>query len=158
MFVFPLFGEMWYIAEKSGGAWDYKEINKSVSIFLHWTQETFDHNSSCWASPKEASIFARSTPRQEPTQWGHVERRRCKFLNSDLLSLFQNESINVDDPLSSLSETSFNYINSIVGSGVIGIPYALVRAGYGVGLLLLVFVAVITDYSLRLMVNWIALH
>lgn len=22
MFVFPLFGEMWYIAEKSGGAWD----------------------------------------------------------------------------------------------------------------------------------------
>lgn len=70
-----------------------------------------------------------------------------------VVSPFQNESINADDPLSSLSETSFNYINSIVGSGVIGIPYALVRAGYGVGLLLLVFVAVITDYSLRLMVN-----
>lgn len=68
--------------------------------------------------------------------------------------LFQNEALSLeDDSLSSLSETSFNYINSIVGSGVIGIPYALVRAGYGVGLILLIFVAVITDYSLRLMVN-----
>lgn len=67
----------------------------------------------------------------------------------------QNEELGggTDDSLSSLSETSFNYINSIVGSGVIGIPYALVRAGFGVGLILLVFVAVITDYSLRLMVN-----
>lgn len=59
----------------------------------------------------------------------------------------------MDDSLSSLSQTSFNYINSIVGSGVIGIPYALVRAGFGVGLILLLFVAVITDYSLRLMVS-----
>lgn len=67
--------------------------------------------------------------------------------------ILQNEAQSSDDSLSSLSETSFNYINSIVGSGVIGIPYALARAGYGVGLLLLVFVAIITDYSLRLMVN-----
>jgi solute carrier family 38 (sodium-coupled neutral amino acid transporter), member 11 len=67
----------------------------------------------------------------------------------------QNEEQPVDDSLSTLSETSFNYINSIVGSGVIGIPYALVRAGYGVGLILLIFVAVITDYSLRLMVSTI---
>lgn len=58
-----------------------------------------------------------------------------------------------DDSLTSLTQTSFNYINSIVGSGVIGIPYALVRAGYGMGLILLIFVAAITDYSLRLMVK-----
>lgn len=74
-------------------------------------------------------------------------------IHSDLFIAFQNEEQSSDDSLSSLSETSFNYINSIVGSGVIGIPYALVRAGYGVGLLLLIFVAIITDYSLRLMVN-----
>lgn len=61
--------------------------------------------------------------------------------------------MSLDDSLSSLSETPFNYINSIVGSGVIGIPYALARAGYGVGLILLIFVAIITDYSLRLMVS-----
>lgn len=57
------------------------------------------------------------------------------------------------DSLSSLPQAAFNYINSIVGSGVIGIPYAFHKAGFGFGLLLLAFVAVITDYSLILMVS-----
>ncbi|XP_017149991.1 putative sodium-coupled neutral amino acid transporter 11 isoform X1 [Drosophila miranda] len=57
------------------------------------------------------------------------------------------------DTLSSLPQASFNYINSIVGSGVIGIPYALHRAGFGLGLALLILVAYITDYSLILMVR-----
>lgn len=34
-----------------------------------------------------------------------------------------------------------------------GIPYALHQAGFGLGLLLLVLVAVVTDYSLILMVR-----
>lgn len=65
------------------------------------------------------------------------------------------------ETLSSLPQASFNYINSIVGSGVIGIPYALHRAGFGLGLFLLVIVAVITDYSLILMVSfrkWEKIH
>lgn len=60
---------------------------------------------------------------------------------------------NKSDTLSSLPQASFNYINSIVGSGVIGIPYAFHRAGFGLGFLLLILVAVITDYSLILMVS-----
>lgn len=56
------------------------------------------------------------------------------------------------EALSSLPQASFNYINSIIGSGVIGIPYALHRAGFGLGLILLLIVAIITDYSLILMV------
>lgn len=48
---------------------------------------------------------------------------------------------------------SFNYVNSILGSGVIGIPYALNKAGFGLGLLLLYLVAWVTDYSLILMVR-----
>ncbi|XP_042891380.1 putative sodium-coupled neutral amino acid transporter 11 [Penaeus japonicus] len=61
-----------------------------------------------------------------------------------------------DDPKrekSSISFTSFNYINSIVGSGVIGMPLALHEAGFGVGLLLLVLVSIITDASLCLMIS-----
>ncbi|KAG7187882.1 hypothetical protein KM043_013859 [Ampulex compressa] len=54
---------------------------------------------------------------------------------------------------SSLPLASFNFINSIIGSGVIGIPYALHQAGFGLGIGLLVFVAVLTDYSLILMVR-----
>lgn len=57
------------------------------------------------------------------------------------------------ETLSSLPQASFNYINSIVGSGVIGIPYAFHRAGFGLGFLLLILVAYITDYSLILMVS-----
>ncbi|XP_055611260.1 putative sodium-coupled neutral amino acid transporter 11 isoform X2 [Uranotaenia lowii] len=73
----------------------------------------------------------------------------------DINSLVKNnqQGTTDDEALSSLPQASFNYINSIVGSGVIGIPYALHRAGFGLGLFLLVTVAVITDYSLILMVR-----
>ncbi|XP_065351754.1 putative sodium-coupled neutral amino acid transporter 11 [Cloeon dipterum] len=54
---------------------------------------------------------------------------------------------------SSIASASFNYINSIIGSGVIGMAYALKEAGFGFGLILLLVVAVITDYSLVLMVR-----
>ncbi|XP_001604633.1 putative sodium-coupled neutral amino acid transporter 11 isoform X2 [Nasonia vitripennis] len=53
----------------------------------------------------------------------------------------------------SLPLASFNFINSIIGSGVIGIPYALHQAGFGLGIALLVIVAILTDYSLILMVR-----
>ncbi|XP_014206744.1 putative sodium-coupled neutral amino acid transporter 11 [Copidosoma floridanum] len=57
------------------------------------------------------------------------------------------------EKFSSLPLASFNFINSIIGSGVIGIPYALHQAGFGLGMMLLVLVAVLTDYSLILMVR-----
>lgn len=53
----------------------------------------------------------------------------------------------------SLSATAFNYINSIIGSGVIGMPYALRQAGVGLGIFLFIFIALITDYSLILLVR-----
>ncbi|KAF0762295.1 putative sodium-coupled neutral amino acid transporter 11 isoform X1, partial [Aphis craccivora] len=48
---------------------------------------------------------------------------------------------------------SFNYINSIIGSGVIGIPYAFNLSGVGMGVILLALVAIVTDYSLVLMLR-----
>lgn len=71
----------------------------------------------------------------------------------DIKNLMKEEQHKESDSLSSLPQASFNYINSIVGSGVIGIPYAFHRAGFGLGLLLLILVACITDYSLILMVR-----
>ncbi|KAM3861967.1 putative sodium-coupled neutral amino acid transporter 11 [Diretmus argenteus] len=53
----------------------------------------------------------------------------------------------------SLTAASFNYINSIIGSGIIGLPYALNQAGLPFGLLLLVVVAFITDYSIILLIR-----
>ncbi|XP_032385291.1 putative sodium-coupled neutral amino acid transporter 11 [Etheostoma spectabile] len=54
---------------------------------------------------------------------------------------------------SSMISASFNFINSIIGSGIIGLPYALNQAGLPFGLLLLVFVAFITDYSIILLIK-----
>ncbi|XP_008299374.1 putative sodium-coupled neutral amino acid transporter 11 [Stegastes partitus] len=54
---------------------------------------------------------------------------------------------------SSLISASFNFINSIIGSGIIGLPYALNQAGLPFGLLLLMVVGFITDYSIILLIK-----
>ena len=57
-----------------------------------------------------------------------------------------------DEEGASLLATIANYVNSIIGSGMIGIPFAVKEAGFGLGMILLVLVGILTDYSLRLMV------
>lgn len=54
---------------------------------------------------------------------------------------------------SNLTQTSFNYINSIIGSGVVGIAYALKEAGFAMGVILLITFAAITDYSLCILIK-----
>jgi hypothetical protein len=49
----------------------------------------------------------------------------------------------------------FNMINSIIGAGIIGIPYALNEAGFMMGVALLVVVAVITgERSVSPCISW----
>ncbi|XP_030846147.1 putative sodium-coupled neutral amino acid transporter 11 isoform X2 [Strongylocentrotus purpuratus] len=64
------------------------------------------------------------------------------------------------DAMSGISGASLNTTNSILGSGIIGcsvvimgIPYAFMKAGLPLGLILLVVICGITDYSLRLMIT-----
>ncbi|CAG5865559.1 unnamed protein product [Menidia menidia] len=57
------------------------------------------------------------------------------------------------EPRSSMLSACFNFINSIIGSGIIGLPYALNQAGLPFGLLLLIIVGVITDYSIILLIK-----
>lgn len=49
--------------------------------------------------------------------------------------------------------TSFNYINSILGSGIIGMPYALMNAGVVLGMVLFILISILSSYTLRLMVR-----
>ncbi|XP_061548187.1 putative sodium-coupled neutral amino acid transporter 11 [Phycodurus eques] len=53
----------------------------------------------------------------------------------------------------SMISACFNFINSIIGSGVIGLPYALNQAGLPLGFLLLIVVALITDYTIILLIK-----
>ncbi|XP_040004939.1 putative sodium-coupled neutral amino acid transporter 11 [Xiphias gladius] len=57
------------------------------------------------------------------------------------------------EPRNSMMSASFNFINSIIGSGIIGLPYALNQAGLPFGLLLLIVVAFIADYSIILLIK-----
>ncbi|CAH2305645.1 sodium-coupled neutral amino acid transporter 11 [Pelobates cultripes] len=47
----------------------------------------------------------------------------------------------------------FNLINSILGTGMIGLPYSMKLAGFPFGLLLLVGVAYVTDYSMIMLIE-----
>ncbi|XP_061698601.1 putative sodium-coupled neutral amino acid transporter 11 [Syngnathoides biaculeatus] len=53
----------------------------------------------------------------------------------------------------SMISACFNFVNSIIGSGVIGLPYALTQAGLPFGCLLLIVVAFITDYTIILLIK-----
>ncbi|XP_035187259.1 putative sodium-coupled neutral amino acid transporter 11 isoform X2 [Oxyura jamaicensis] len=54
---------------------------------------------------------------------------------------------------SNLASAGFNIINSIIGSGIIGLPYSMKEAGFPLGILLLFGVAYITDYSIILLIK-----
>ncbi|XP_030436286.1 putative sodium-coupled neutral amino acid transporter 11 isoform X1 [Gopherus evgoodei] len=54
---------------------------------------------------------------------------------------------------SDLPSAGFNVVNSIIGSGIIGLPYSMKEAGFPLGVLLLVGVAYITDYSIILLIK-----
>lgn len=42
--------------------------------------------------------------------------------------------------------------NSILGAGIIGLPYAVARAGFVMGIFLLITLAAVTDWTIRLVV------
>ncbi|KAF5284128.1 hypothetical protein FQR65_LT00128 [Abscondita terminalis] len=84
---------------------------------------------------------------QSDDQGSSIDSNENAF--DDMKQLISDE----DERSSSLPRASFNFINSIIGSGVIGIPYALHQSGFGLGLVLLVLIAYVTDYSLVIMVK-----
>ncbi|XXQ39437.1 Amino acid transporter transmembrane domain-containing protein [Plasmodiophora brassicae] len=53
----------------------------------------------------------------------------------------------------SIPSASFNFMNSVIGAGIIGLPYALKRTGSISGVALLLFIAALTDFSVALLVS-----
>ncbi|KAJ8313756.1 hypothetical protein KUTeg_008317 [Tegillarca granosa] len=62
----------------------------------------------------------------------------------DTRQLVEDKSKENDGSRSNIPMTSFNFINSIIGSGIIGMPYALKQSGFVMGIALLVLVGAIT--------------
>jgi sodium-coupled neutral amino acid transporter 11 len=57
-----------------------------------------------------------------------------------------------------LAGSTSNLINSIVGSGIIGLPYALNESGIVAGILMIVLVSYFTDKTLRMIVELATYH
>jgi amino acid permease len=54
---------------------------------------------------------------------------------------------------SSIAQTAFNFVNTIIGSGIIGLPFAMNEAGLPLGIIELVLFAIMTDYSVNILVE-----
>jgi len=69
------------------------------------------------------------------------------------LILGKEDSVHYQQSNSGLFGSSFNFINSIVGAGIIGLPLAIYRCGFVFGLILITFVAGATLYSVQILVE-----
>jgi solute carrier family 38 (sodium-coupled neutral amino acid transporter), member 11 len=66
----------------------------------------------------------------------------------------EDESASADIPgNSSVITASFNFINSIVGAGIIGIPYAIQRCGFVSGVIMLAYVAYLVYQSVTMLID-----
>ena len=80
--------------------------------------------------------------------------------NSSSHRPFVRQVSQIDAPLvkTGILGTSSNLVNSIVGAGIIGIPFAINEAGLVVGIILLILVAMATDKTLRMIVELASFH
>ena len=58
----------------------------------------------------------------------------------------------VEEHKSTILGCTANLINAIVGSGIVGIPFAVREAGFVAGIFLIILCAILTEKSLRLLV------
>lgn len=63
-----------------------------------------------------------------------------------------SEPPDVKEKKSGLLGATANLMNAIVGSGIVGIPYAIREAGFCAGIFLVLLCALITEKSLRLLI------
>ncbi len=77
--------------------------------------------------------------------------------NNDIVTV-SNNKLSKPNKQSGIPGASANLVNSIVGAGIIGIPYALRESGLLAGIFLLFLVSYLTDKSLRIIVGLASFH
>jgi sodium-coupled neutral amino acid transporter 11 len=92
--------------------------------------------------PASKSPFFRPTQRSDVTQTtpGGARQRRTRNPTEE-------------EHKSTVLGCSANLINAIVGSGIVGLPYAIKEAGFCAGLFLIFLCGILTEKSLRLLVE-----
>ncbi|XP_070566666.1 putative sodium-coupled neutral amino acid transporter 11 isoform X3 [Ptychodera flava] len=74
---------------------------------------------------------------------------KAQLVNSEEVSKGESD----DRDRSSLPGASLNTVNSIIGSGILGMPYAMNLAGLPLGIILMILVSFVTDYSMVLLIK-----
>lgn len=69
-----------------------------------------------------------------------------------LPDLSQSTGNSNPDVGSSVLDAVFNFTNSIVGAGIVGLPYALKEAGLFVGIALLIVMTALVDFTVNLLI------
>jgi len=87
------------------------------------------------------SPFFRPTEKPETTQTPGGTRHRRKKSQAE------------QEHKSTLLGCSANLINAIVGSGIVGLPFAIKQAGFVAGIVLVIICAILTEKSLRLLIE-----
>ncbi|XP_071812816.1 putative sodium-coupled neutral amino acid transporter 11 isoform X2 [Apostichopus japonicus] len=101
--------------------------------------------------PNERSRIADDPPYHGTVTNGGEKDDLAPVNNSDGIKLIEEEE--PTQPTSGLTGGSVNLANSILGSGIIGTPYAFKQAGLPLGVILLFAIAGITDYSLNILMK-----
>jgi len=77
------------------------------------------------------------------------------FANGSSSTIFEESVAGEEEEAghSSMFGAGFNFVNSIVGAGIVGMPVAIAESGFAMGMLLLILVAVLVDRSVIMLVE-----
>ncbi|XP_078703428.1 putative sodium-coupled neutral amino acid transporter 11 isoform X3 [Branchiostoma floridae x Branchiostoma belcheri] len=141
-----------------------QEAMNDTFLLSNIVPQNLDNNAGFWnrfemycrdLASRFEDVYVLSGPLYLPTQDGQqkvVKYPSGEFtVPSDMGQLIEDEDQKREQ--SNIPQASFNFINSIIGSGIIGMPYALKQAGFPMGVLLILIVALITDYSVILLIR-----
>ncbi len=141
----------------NGSANDNSQRNGRKSISSTWGREASDCMSTGDVEAQEARDYRRSS--SEDGDDGHEDEDEEDNHNAPLLPSATGpieSALELDNPLdrktSSLKAAISNMSNSIMGAGIIGQPYALKEAGMATGVILLIVLTVVVDWTIRLIV------
>ena len=59
----------------------------------------------------------------------------------------------IENGRSSIMSAVSNFVNSIVGAGIIGLPFALSQSGFWMGIIMMVALALLVDWTVRLLIR-----
>ncbi|KAJ2782044.1 hypothetical protein H4R18_002506 [Coemansia javaensis] len=104
-----------------------------------------------WEAEADFDDGEQQQQQQQRARTGHVPLRSLDEAERSAETVAADAETIVGDRGASMAASLFNLMNAIVGAGVIGLPYAMRRAGVVVGALVVVGVALVVDWTLRVL-------